>query len=87
MATVHHVLKCTRCHKAITVITKRNIAFMIPSITRTLPRNVIVRLPLPWNGNSQGQETFLVPSADKQTRNYDTECSKCQDLVLTVHTF
>ena len=24
---------------------------------------------------SQGQETFLAPSADKQTRNYDTECS------------
>ena len=24
--------------------------------------------------DSQGQETFLVPSADKQTRNYDTEC-------------
>ena len=23
----------------------------------------------------QGQETFLEPSVDKQTRNYDTECS------------
>ena len=27
------------------------------------------------SGDSQGQETFLAPSADKQTRNYDTECS------------
>ena len=35
----------------------------------------IVRLPHPWSGDSQGQETFLAPSADKQTRNYDTECS------------
>ena len=26
-------------------------------------------------GDSQGQETFLAPSAHKQTRNYDTECS------------
>ena len=25
--------------------------------------------------DSQGQETFLAHSADKQTRNYDAECS------------
>ena len=37
--------------------------------------NVIVRLPHPRSGDSQGQETFLTPSADKQTRNCDTECS------------
>ena len=37
--------------------------------------DVIVRLPHPWSGDSQGQETFLAPSADKQTRNYDIECS------------
>ena len=35
--------------------------------------NAIVRLPI--LRDSQGQETFLAPSADKQTRNYDTECS------------
>ena len=34
--------------------------------------NAIVRLPHPQSGDSQGQETFLAPSADKQTRNYDT---------------
>ena len=33
--------------------------------------NAIVRLPHPRSGDSQGQETFLAPSADKQTRNYD----------------
>ena len=32
-------------------------------------------LPHPWIGECQGKETFLAPSADKQTRNYDTECS------------
>ena len=38
-----------------------------------LPVNAIVRLPLPRSGDSQGQETFLAPSAaPKQTRNYDT---------------
>ena len=40
-----------------------------------LPVNAIVRLAHPRSGDSQGQETFLAPSADKQTRNYDTECS------------
>ena len=40
-----------------------------------LPINVRVRLPHPRSGDSQGQETFLAPSADKQTRNYDTESS------------
>ena len=29
----------------------------------------------PWSRDSQGQETFLAPSADKQTCNYVTECS------------
>ena len=27
------------------------------------------------SGDSQGQEVFLAPSTDKQTSNYDTECS------------
>ena len=29
-----------------------------------------------WSGDSQHQKTFLAPSADKQTLNYDTECSE-----------
>ena len=35
----------------------------------------MVRLPKPWSGDSQGQETLLAPFADKPTRNYDTEYS------------
>ena len=41
-----------------------------------LPVDVIVRLRHRRTGDSQGQETFLAPSADKKTRNYDIECSK-----------
>ena len=37
--------------------------------------NVIVRQLHRRSGDSQGRETFLAPSADKQTRNYDTGCS------------
>ena len=35
----------------------------------------LVRLPHPRSEDSQGQGAFLAPSADKQTHNYDTECS------------
>ena len=38
-----------------------------------LPVNAIVRLAHPWS--KDGQETFLTPSVDNQTRKYDTECS------------
>ena len=31
--------------------------------------DAIVRLPHPWSGDSQGQEMFLAPSADKQTQS------------------
>ena len=44
-------------------------------IYTNLSVNTIVRLPHPRSGDSQGQETFLAPSADNQSRNYDTECS------------
>ena len=36
-------------------------------IYTNLPASDIVRLLHPWSGDSQGQETFLAPSADKQT--------------------
>ena len=56
---------------------------MYIDIYANLPVNVIVKLLLPRSGDSQGQEVFLAPSADKQTRNYDTECSD-HHLPLTI---
>ena len=44
--------------------------------------NAIVRLPHPQSGDSQGQETFLAPSADKQTGNYDTRVPKPPSLPI-----
>ena len=38
--------------------------------------DVIVRAPHPRSEDSQGQETFLAPSADKQIHNYDTRVLK-----------
>ena len=42
------------------------------AIYTNLPVNAIVRPLHPQIGDSQGQETFLAPSTDKQSRNYDT---------------
>ena len=50
-------------------------SYVCTYIYANLPVNVIVRPSHPRSGDSQGQETFLAPSADKQTSNYDTECS------------
>ena len=44
---------------------------MVSYIHTKLPVNVIVRLPHRRSGDSQGQETFLAPSANNQTYNYD----------------
>ena len=38
-------------------------------IYTNLPVSDVVGIPRPWSGDSQGQETFLAPSADKETRN------------------
>ena len=45
-------------------------------IHKNLTVDVIVRLPHPQIGKSQGQETFLAPSAQRQIRHYDIECLK-----------
>ena len=45
------------------------------AIYTNLRVDVIVRLPHSRNGDSQGQKTFLAASTDKQTSNYDIECS------------
>ena len=47
---------------------------MVSHIYTNLQANTIVRLPHPRSGDSQSQETFFAPSADKQIRNNDTEC-------------
>ena len=54
------------------------------AIYTNLPVDVIVRLPHPRSGDGQGQEMFLAPSADKQTCNYDTECSNQHSSLSTL---
>ena len=53
--------------------------------------NAIVRLPYHRSGDSLGQGTFLAPSADKQTHNYDTDIylsiylSVCLSVCLSIY--
>ena len=42
------------------------------------------RLAHTRSGDSQGQETFLAPSADNQTRNHNTECSNHHHFLSTL---
>ena len=56
----------------------------IQNIYTNLPGNAIVRPTHPWSRDSQGQETFLAASADKQTHNYDTECSNYHPSLSTL---
>ena len=53
-------------------------------IYTNLPVNAIVRLPHPRSVDSQGQETFLAPPTDNQTRNYDPDCSNHHPSISTL---
>ena len=51
-------------------------------IYTNLPVNAIVRLPHPRSRDSEDHETFLAPSADKQTRNYNRRVLKPPSLCI-----
>ena len=51
-------------------------------IHRNLPVYATVRLLNPRSRDSQGQETFLALSADKQTHNYGTRVLKPPSLPI-----
>ena len=54
------------------------------AIYTNLPMDVIVRLNHRWSGDIQGHEMFSAPSADKETRNYDIECSNHHPCLSTL---
>ena len=70
--------ECSNHHPSLSILRPKGLSRSMMKwwvIYTHLPVNAIVRLPHPRSGDSQGQETFLAPSADKQTCNYDTKCS------------
>ena len=76
--TCNYNIECSNHHPSLSTLRPKALScskIKWWAIYTNLPIYVIVRLPHPRNGDSQGQETCLAPSADKQTRNYDIECS------------
>ena len=71
-------IECSNHHPLLSTLRPNGLSFskMKWWLTYTnTPVDVIVRLPHPRSVDSQNQETFLAPSADKQTHTYDIECS------------
>ena len=76
--TSNYAIECSNHHPPLlTLRPKQLIGSKMKSwaIYTNLPMDVIVRIPHRRSWNSQGQEPFLAPSANKQTRNYHIECS------------
>ena len=52
-----------------------------------LQGNAIDRLPYLRSRDSQGQETFLALSAEKQTHNYDTKCTNLYLCIIYIYIY
>ena len=76
--TRNYDIECSNHHPSLSTLSRKGLSCSKMkwwAIHTNLPVDVLVRLPHPRNGNSQGQKTFLAPSADKQIGNYDIDCS------------
>ena len=85
--TCNYDIECSNHHPLLSTLRLKGLSrskMKFCAIHTNLPVDVIVRLPHPGSGDSQGQERFLAPSAEKQTRNYDIECSNHHPLLLNL---
>ena len=76
--THNYDTECSNHHPSLSTLRSKGLSHSKMkwlAIYTNLPVNAIVRIPHPQSGDSQGQETFLAPSTDKQTCNHDTKCS------------
>ena len=81
------ILECSNQHPSLSTLSPKGLTrskMKWWAINTNFPVDVIVRLPHPRSGDSHGQETFLTPSVDKPTCNYDIECSKHQPSLSTL---
>ena len=78
-STRNYDIECSNHHPSLSTLSPKGLSCSKMrwwAIYTNLPVDVIVRLPHPRCGDRRGLETFLALSVDKQTRNYDRECSK-----------
>ena len=79
--------ECSNHHTSLTTLRSKAlncIKMKWWAISTNLPVNAIVRLPHPRSRDIHGQETFLEPSADKKTHNYETKCSNHHPSLTTL---
>ena len=80
-------IECSNHHPSLSTLTPKGLSrskMKWWALHTNLPVDVIVRLPHPRTRDSQNQETFLPPSADKKTRNYHIECSNYHPSLSTL---
>ena len=85
--THNHNKQSSNHHPSLSILrprglSRRKIKYRV--ISTNLPVNVIDRLPNHWSKDSQGQQTFLARSPDKQTRDHDIECSNHHPFLSTL---
>ena len=74
--THNHNIEWSNHHSSLSSLRPKGLCrskIQLWAIYTNLPVNIMVRLPNPWSGYRQGQETFLAPTADKQTRDHHIE--------------
>ena len=85
--TSNYDIECSNHHPSISTLRPNGLSRSKMkgwAIYTNLPMDVIDKLPHHESGYSQNQETFLAPSADKQTRNYHIECSNHHPSISTL---
>ena len=76
--TCNYDIVCSNHHPSLSTVTPKGFSHRKGKWWATHTNilvHVMVRLAHPRSGDSQKQERFLAPSADKKTSNYDKECS------------
>ena len=76
--TCNYDIECSNHHHSLSILRPKGLSrskMKWWALYSNLPVGVTVRLPHRGSGDTQYQEAFLAPYADKQTRNYNKECS------------
>ena len=85
--TRNYVTECSNHCTSLSTLRQKGLScskINFRAIYTNLPVNAIVRLPHLWSGDIQDLETFLAPSADNRTNNYDTESSNHHTFLSTL---
>ena len=87
--TGNYDIECSNHHHSLSTLRPKGLSHSKMkwwAIYTYLQVDVRVRVPHSRSGDSQGEETFLASSGNKETRNYDIECSNRHPSLSTIRT-